>query len=129
MVDKQILREVNTHWHNEYLGWMQEAKQWQHETQRLLALLYLLERALPEHSSRLNKHAAFIADNEQQLSNYECEIDNPTCGTSQGHHAEIQQRLSKLHQKAKQEHLELKHAYSKEMDSFKLLVLKLLKEC
>ncbi|HEC58788.1 MAG TPA: hypothetical protein ENI24_04385, partial [Methylophaga sp.] len=119
----------NTRWHKEHLTWIQEADEWQHETRRLLALLYLLERALPEHSSLLNNHAMLIAKNEHQLQSYQCDIGEHTDLISQAKQNEFHQRLSELHEQTKQEHLKLKQTYSKEMDSFKSLVLKLLKEC
>ena len=124
-----VLQEENKRWHEEHLAWIQEAEQWQHETRRLLALLYLLERALPEHTSMLNKHAILIAENEQQLSSYECDTDEHASAISQKQHTEFHQRLSRLHEEAKQEHLKLRQTYSEEMDRFKSLVLKLLKEC
>ncbi len=94
MVNKEILQEENKRWHEEHLAWMQEAEQWQHETRRLLALLYLLERALPEHSSLLNKHAILIADNEQLLSSSECDIDEHASVISQVQHLEFHRRTT-----------------------------------
>lgn len=129
MVNKKILQQENTHWHEEHLAWIQEAEHWQHETRRLLALLYLLERALPEHSSMLNKHTFLIAENEHQLSNFECDADEHTDINSQQHQIEFHQKLSKLHEKTKQQHFELKNTYSVEMSRFKSLILKLLNEC
>jgi len=129
MSNKTILQEENRRWHQEHLAWIQEADEWQHETRRLLALLYLLERALPEHSSKLNKHTILIAENEHQLHNYECDIVANSDVMSQTQHSESHQRLSKLHEQTKQEHLKLKQTYFEEMDRFKSLILKLLKEC
>jgi hypothetical protein len=134
MGNKKILREENKYWHEDHLTWIQEVEQWQHETRRLLALLYLLERALPEHSSTLNKHASLIEKHEQQVNNYECGLDEhcpPNCPSfiTQEQQMEFHQTLSKLHDEAKQEHLKLKRTYSEEMDKFKSLVLELLKEC
>lgn len=129
MINKAILQEENTRWHEEHLAWILEAEQWQHETRRLLAHLYLLERALPEHSSMLNRHAILITDNEQQLNSYEYDIDEHAVARSQEQHTEFHQELSKIHEEAKQEHLKLKQTYSEEMDRFKSLVLKLLNEC
>lgn len=129
MIDNKVLQEENKRWHEEHLAWLQETEQWQHETQRLLALLYLLERALPEHTSMLNKHAILIAENERQLSHYEYGFNQHTDAITQKQHIEFHQKLSKLHEEAKQEHLKLQHTYSEEMNKFKLLVLELLKEC
>jgi hypothetical protein len=131
---KKILREENKYWHEDHLTWIQEVEQWQHETRRLLALLYLLERALPEHSSILNKHATLIEKHEQQVNNYECGLDEhctPNCPSfiTQEQQTEFHQTLSKLHDEAKQEHLKLKRSYSEKMDRFRSLVLALLEEC
>jgi len=129
MVNKEILRVENKRWHEEHLAWIQEAEHWQHETRRLLALLYLLERALPEHTSMLNKHAILIAENEQKLNSYECDFDEYSGVITQEKNTEFHQGLSELHEEARQEHLKLKHTYSEEMVRFKSLVLKLLEEC
>lgn len=134
MVSTKILLEENKHWHEEHLAWLQEVEQWQHETRRLLALLYLLERALPEHSSILNKHAAVIEKHEQLVNSYECGLDEnclSTCPSfiTQEQHQEMHKTLSTLHEDAKQEHLLLKSTYSKEMERFRSLALKLLNEC
>jgi len=129
MVSTKVLREENKHWHEDHQAWTQEVEQWQHDTRRLLALLYLLERALPEHSSMLNKHAVLIAENEQQLNSYECDIDEHADAISQQQHTEFHHKLSKIHEEAQQGHLNLKTTYSKEMSRFKSLVLSLLHEC
>ncbi len=134
MVSTTILREENQHWHKEHSAWLKEVEQWQHETRRLLALLYLLERALPEHTSILNKHAAIIENHEQLVNNYECGLDEhciPTCPSFITHEQqqEVHQTLSKLHEDAKQEHLLLKANYSQEMERFRSLASKLLDAC
>tara|TARA_R110002050_G_scaffold9504_1_gene33064 strand:- start:207466 stop:207855 length:390 start_codon:yes stop_codon:yes gene_type:complete len=129
MTNKEHLQEENKRWHDEHLAWIQETEQWQHETRRLLALLYLLERALPEHSSMLNKHAILIADNEQKLNCYECDIVQQANLLPKEQQTEYHQRLAKLHEEVKQEHLTLQRTYSEEKGRFKSLVLKLLKEC
>lgn len=134
MVSIKILREENKHWHEDHQLWINDVEQWQHDTRRLLALLYLLERALPEHSAILNKHAALIEKHEQQVNSYECGLDKhciPACPSfiTQELQTEFHQTLSKLHEEAKQEHLTLKSTYSKEMERFRSLALKLLNEC
>ena len=129
MINKETLQEENKRWHEEHLAWMQETEHWQHETRHLLALLYLLERALPEHTSMLNKHAILIAENEHQLNNYECGFDEHTGVITPEQNTTFHQRLSQLHEEAKQEHLKLSQAYSEEMKRFKSLILELLKEC
>lgn len=134
MISTKVLLEKNKHWHEEHLVWIQEVEQWQHETRRLLALLYLLERALPEHSSMLNKHSALIEKHEQLVNSYECGLNPrciPTCPNfvTQEQHMEIYQTLSTLHEEAKQKHSSLKITYSEEMERFRALASKLLDEC
>lgn len=134
MVNIKVLQQENKHWHEDHLLWINEVKQWQHETRRLLALLYLLERSLPEHSSILNKHAALIQKHEQQINSYESGLDDLANSSCSDFIIEQQQQkfhhtISKLHEKSQQDHLALKSTYSNEMDRFKSLVLKLLNEC
>lgn len=134
MVSTKELKEESKAWHEDHAMWMRETKQWQHETERLVALLYLLERALPERSSILEQHATLIENHEQQVSSYECGMDErcfPACPTfkSLQQQATFHQNLLELHVKAKQQHLNLKQLYSEELETFRELVKRLLDEC
>ena len=134
MISQQELKEENEHWHQDHLMWMTEIKQWQNEAERLVALLYLLERALPEHSVMMQKHTAMIADHEKQIRYYDDRMDEDylsssrDCEIAQGE-IELHQNLAKQHADIKQQHLKMKQMYLNEMEKFKSLIKNLLDEC
>jgi len=134
MISKQELKEENKHWHQDHLMWMTEIKQWQNETERLVALLYLLERALPEHSAMMQKHTTVIADHEKQVCRYESSMEEdylPSSPESQivQKYSQLHQKLANQHASAKQQHLKMKQMYLDEIEKFKSLIKKLLNEC
>ena len=64
-------QNLPTWWHQDHKKWIQEVAQWQHESDRLVALLYQLECALPEHSAVLNNHVTGIEQHEGYLQRYD----------------------------------------------------------
>ena len=131
MIDTKVLKEENERWHQEHAIWVDEAGHWQHETQRLVALLYMLDRAIPEHTAMLIKHVSLIEQHEQLVKCYECGLDErcfPTCPDfkSSEEHVDIHQKLVDLHAETKQEHLLLKKLIDKEMARFRSLARELL---
>ena len=133
MIDTKALKEENERWHQEHATWVGEAEHWQHETQRLVALLFMLDRAIPEHTAMLIKHVSLIEQHEQLVKCYECGLDErcfPTCPDfkSSKEHVDIHQKLVDLHAETKQEHLLLKKLIDKEMARFRSLARELLNE-
>ena len=133
MIDTKALKEENERWHQEHAIWVEEAEHWQHETQRLVALLFMLDRAIPEHTAMLIKHVALIERHEQLVTCYECGLDErcfPTCPDfkSSEEHVDIHQKLVDLHAETKQEHQLLNQTIDKEMTRFRLLARELLNE-
>ncbi len=134
MVSTKDLKDDNKQWHEDHALWIKETKLWQHDIERLLALLYLLERALPEHSLSLTRHTVLIDEHEQLVSRYECGMDErciPTCPAfkSLEEQTEFHQKLSKLHVDAKRQHLDIKQRYAEEMEKFRVLAKQLFDEC
>lgn len=134
MVGRNAFRDENRHWHEDHALWKKETEIWQHEIEKLVALLYLLERALPEKSSLLKLHSTLIDEHEQQVTSYECGMDErcfADCPTykSAEQQAQFHQKLAELHQQVKTQHLKLKQNYSAEMEKFRLLAQQLLDEC
>jgi len=115
-----------TWWHQDHNKWIKEVAQWQHESDRLVALLYQVELALPEHTAMLNNHVMGIEQHDGYIQEYENGILQFTSIESQ---QEYHHNLSQLHAKMKKEHAVLKQRYLKEMERFKVLVSKLLGEC
>ncbi|MBL1320748.1 MAG: hypothetical protein COA63_006755 [Methylophaga sp.] len=113
-------------WHQDHKTWIKEVGQWQHESDRLVALLYQLECALPEHSAKLNNHVEGIQQHEGYLQRYE---DGRLEFDSSEEQQQYHQNLAQLHGKMGQEHSGLKQMYADEMEKFRLLLNKLLCEC
>jgi hypothetical protein len=123
----------NQYWHKDHIRWIADIKLWQQETHRLVALLYRLEKAIPEHSSKLQAHLALIEKHEQKITQYQRERDQrylevePDFVSIERQH-EFYKAWSKLHEETKQQHAELKQSYVTEMDSFRDLAKALLAE-
>lgn len=126
VMDKVKKVKQPTWWHQDHQKWIEEVELWQHESDRLVALLYLLECALPEHSAQLNNHVEGIEQHEGYLQRYENGLlEFNSLKKKQDYH----QNLSNLHEKMKQEHDRLKQTYVGEMEKFRSLLVKLLGEC
>lgn len=68
----------NKQWRSDHSLWLADLEQWQHHTQRLVAILCKLERCLPEKSAKLGQHTALINKYESDIHRYECGLD-PQC--------------------------------------------------
>jgi hypothetical protein len=133
MDDLKTLREQNQHWHEQHAQWVEDVQKWQRETQRLTALLYQLERALPDHSTRLTKHLVLIDDHEEIVRRYECGLDDncltacPDFKTEQ-EQKEMRLQLCQLHSDVEREHEKLKQQYAHGLERFRALTKRLLNE-
>ncbi len=113
-------------WHQDHEKWIEEVGQWQHESDRLVALLYQLECALPEHNAMLNNHVEGIQQHEGYLLRFESGMmEFDSLQEQEKYHL----NLARLHKKMGQEHHGLKKTYAEEMEKFRLLLNRLLCEC
>lgn len=135
MATTKGLREENKnqHWHKDHMQWIADIELWQKETHRLVALLYRLEKAIPEHSSKLQKHLDLIEQHEQKITQYQDGrdqryLDKEPDLVSMERQQEFYRAWSKLHEETKKQHDELKQSYLKEMNSFRDLAQALLDE-
>jgi hypothetical protein len=132
MHNLKALKTQNKDWHEEHAEWVEETLYWQRETRRLVALLYQLERALPEHSLTLTRHVAMIKEHEQLVEEYEGGLNEecyPKCDgfdSESGELEKIHQRLCQMHDKTDLTHRRLRKSYQTEMASFRALTQKLL---
>ena len=127
------LMDENQHWHEDHLHWIADIEQWQQETHRLVALLYRLEKAIPEHTSKLQQHLVLIEKHEQKITEYQGGRDQRYLAdgddfVSIGRQLEFYKTLRKLHDEAKQQHFDLKKSYADEMEQFRDLAIALLAE-
>ena len=126
MDKKEKNQQLPMGWHQDHKKWIEEVGQWQHDSDRLVALLYQLECALPEHNSMLNNHVEGIQQHEGYLLRYESgmmEFD------SMQEQEKYHLNLAQLHEKMSEEHRGLKLSYVEEMEKFRTLLTKLLSEC
>ena len=127
IMDKdKISKALPLWWHQDHQKWIEEVGQWQHESDRLVALLSQLEYALPEHTATLNKHVENIQQHEAYLLRYESGmVEFDSRKKQQKYHLDWTQS----HEKMNQDHRDLKKSYAEEMEKFKSLLTKLLNEC
>lgn len=133
VTELQTLKDENQRWHQQHADWLNEAQKWQRETHRLSALLYLLDKALPEHSAMLNKHIALINKHEEMVNCYECGIEPQCFDTCDSYKTEHEQHvfhetLCQLHGEAESEHEKLKQMFIDEMERFRTLAKELLQQ-
>lgn len=131
MHDLKALQSQNKDWYEEHTEWMEETLRWQRETKRLVAILYQLERALPEHSLTLTRHVAMIKEHQRLLLKYESGLDEecyPQCpGFDSATELEnLHQSLCETHDKTDLNHRRLRKNYMAEMKHFKALAQKLM---
>ncbi|MCX4193271.1 hypothetical protein [Methylophaga sp. OBS1] len=133
MDEQEKLRLINDQWQQDDERWRQEIEDWQHETQRLVALLYMLEKALPEQSSKLDIHKARIDKHNEDLNRYRCGLEKqcpPACPS----HIDIEKnkRLHKMmalnHEDMQREHKTFSREYHKKMRRFRELAERLMNE-
>ncbi|MDH5357260.1 MAG: hypothetical protein OEY48_06285 [Gammaproteobacteria bacterium] len=134
MINIQVLKKESKRWQDEHANWMKEIEHWQSVTQRLVALLYMLDRALPEHSTLMSKHISLIEQHEDMMKCLECgEINNhcfPSCPDfkTPEQQTKFHQKMVDLHQEVNQQHQSLKKTYVTEMEKFSALARKLFDE-
>lgn len=110
-------------WQRDDLLWQQDIANWLHHTQRLVAILYLLEKALPEHSSQLDQHKSRIDDHNALLNHHRQKLE-VTCRNSNVSESDLKQHkkmhevMAKNHHKMQLEHDKLSKDYLSKMQQF-----------
>lgn len=123
MTDLQLLSKEDDLWHKQHEEWVAEVQVWQRETERLAALLYLLDRALPEHKALLDKHIFLIDRHNEMLERYECGTNThclASCSDYKNEQQQLafQQELQRLYDEVEHEHKRLKREYQQGMQRF-----------
>tara|TARA_R110002111_G_scaffold23700_1_gene53076 strand:- start:922 stop:1329 length:408 start_codon:yes stop_codon:yes gene_type:complete len=131
MHDLKALKSQSQDWYDEHAEWAEETLRWQRETKRLVAILYQLERALPEHTLTLTRHVNMIREHQELLGQYENGLDEECYPQCPGFNSEeelekLHQRLCEMHDKTDLNHRRLRKNYMLEMKSFRALALKLM---
>jgi len=65
------MRQDNQQWRDEHARWHAEIQVWQKEANRLTAVLFRLERAVPEYGDTLKHHAFSILQHDLRLRHHE----------------------------------------------------------
>ncbi len=133
MKRKEQIRDSNDNWLEEDQCWQKELLDWQYENQRLVALLYMLEKALPERSTKLDIHKARIDKHNEDLSFYRCELDEhcvPDCTsiTELEKQNQIHKIIAHSHEQMKSEHETFSEEYFIKMHRFRELAARLMHE-
>lgn len=133
MDEREQLKLSNRHWQDDDKHWQQEIYDWQHETQRLVALLYMMEKALPEHSLKLEKHKHRIDSHNEELTRYYRALETKSA-TSNSNVSDISQqrkiheRMDKSHSTMRREHNKFSQEYQQKMQRFRVLAQRLIDE-
>lgn len=133
MNEQEQLRLSNDKWQQDNQRWQSEMQDWQRETQRLVGLLYMLEKALPEHSSQLDKHKARIDEHDQDLRRYRCGLEKncmPECPSriELDKLQHLHQVMAHSHKEMAREHDRFSKDYNRKMRRFRDLAERLQKE-
>ncbi len=127
MDDLKKIREQSQHWHKQHAQWVDDVHRWQRETKYATALLFQLERALPDHTRRLSEHLKLIDKHENIVKSYECLTEHPDFKTEKGQE-ETRLQFCQLHRDVEQEHEKLEQQYSQGLESFRALAKRLVDE-
>jgi patatin-like phospholipase/acyl hydrolase len=131
--DDMDWHQAISEWQRDDQCWQQDITDWLQHTQRLVALLYLLEKALPEHSSQLEQHRARLDKHNALLSRFRQEVEEtyPKKSASERdlrQHTKMHEKLAKNHFDMQREHDELSNDYRSKMQQFTSLAERLHQE-
>ncbi|BDZ73015.1 hypothetical protein GCM10025856_07340 [Methylophaga marina] len=133
MEQREQLKHYNQKWQEDDQRWQEEIEHWQHSTQRMVALIYLLEKSLPEHSSSIEKHKKRIDEHNAEIVRYECGLDEHCLSTCPSHielerHQKMHRKMQLRHEEMKKEHDRFSRNYQKQMQRVRELAERLLNE-
>ncbi len=72
---QEQLKLSSEQWQQDNERWQEEINTWQNENKLFIALLYMLEKALPEYASKLSIHKARIDKYNEHLNRYRAELE------------------------------------------------------
>jgi len=101
-------KELNR-WRAEHAAWLADIKKWKRQEQRVLVLLFELERAMPNQRIILNEHADTIRKHEKTLNGYKKYlVEYHKMDIDDKRYAEMMD----MHRKSKEQHVKVarKHA-------------------
>lgn len=133
MDDQMKLRLDNAQWQQDHKRWQREIEDWRQETQRLVALVYLLEKTLPDHSSKLERHKGRIDKHNDELNSYRCGLETqclPACPSriETEKLKQLHYRVEHHHRDMRNEHESLSEAHHNKMRRFRELAERLICE-
>lgn len=74
--DLETMHREHEEWHSEHATWMNEIAGWKREQQLAEAMLYKLERSLPDYIRIMEEHSTSIAAHEKQLCEHEKRLED-----------------------------------------------------
>lgn len=119
-------------WQQDDKHWQQEISDWLHQTQRLVALLYMLEKSLPEHSSQLDQHKSRIDRHNEELRRYSHGVSENGYPGAAAMELQQYQQLHEImqmnHKDMRLEHERFSKEYRNKMRQFRELAERLIQE-
>jgi len=96
-------------WRTEHIAWLADIKEWRSQEQQVLALLFKLEQAMPNHRIILNEHADAIRNHEKNLDGHKKHLGEYKKMDVDG---KRYVRMMDTHRKGREQHAEVarKHA-------------------
>ncbi len=116
----------NRRWRGEHARWQEEIRHWQQEANRLTAVLFRLERAIPEYGDTLKDHAFEILQHDLGLRHHERKLaavlrhkaGNPVSREIlQDEHRE----QANLHRDVRRQHQEMRRLHQEAIDEIRRL--------
>jgi phosphoenolpyruvate carboxylase len=130
-LDVELWQQEILNWQRDDERWQQEISDWLHQTQRLVALLYMLEKVLPEHSSQLDQHKVRIDRHNEELSHYRHGLEKVSqrlATTEFDQQQQLHVIMGMNHHDMRREHEKFSKDYRNKMQQFRDLAQRLLNE-
>lgn len=133
MKNRGELQQFNQQWQRDDTRWREEIESWEREIQRMVALLYLLEKNLPDYSSSLEAHKARIDSHNKEILECGCGLD-PRCPHDCPSHIDMAANdinhtmLAQRHEMVAEDHARFRREYQLKMDKVRELARRLLGE-
>ncbi len=130
----KAMQAESANWHNEHRKWKKDIVGWQKKQRRIEAILYQLERELPDYREVATHLSDVIEDHETRLSEHEkllagylnCNETDPVKWTE----VDVEHRKqAQLHAEVKEEHDAFRAAYLTAMKKVERLVKRLQALC
>ncbi len=130
---QEQLKLSSEQWQQNNQRWQEEINTWQNENKLFIALLYMLEKALPEYASKLSIHKARIDKYNEHLNGYRAELEKsslsaPSSPIELEKHKALHEFMARTHLEMQCEHEVFSRDYRAKVKHFHELAERLINE-